>query len=165
MHRPSPRPFIGAAGALLLGGVLLSGATFAQSPSPATAPAVSVDPCAVVAVTSPAVVVASPAASVVPMASPAASIAPVGSADPCASPAASAAPAILKVSANTATNDELIAALTAAGVARADRWAREIQEYRPYDTSDPTLQHLQDELAKYNPDPETLAGILSVLQP
>ncbi len=38
-------------------------------------------------------------------------------------------------------------------------------EYRPYDTSDPTLQHLQDELAKYNPDPATLAAILSVLTP
>jgi ABC-type Fe3+-hydroxamate transport system substrate-binding protein len=69
------------------------------------------------------------------------------------------------VSANTATTDELVAALGAAGVTNADRWAREIMEYRPYDTTDPTLQHLQDELAKYNPDPATLAKILSVLTP
>ena len=161
MIRSNPRPFLGAAGALVLGGLLLSGATLAQSPSaaPAASPATSVDPCAsIVPVASPAasvapVAVASPAASVVPAASPVATV------DPCATPA------VTKVSANTATTDELIAALTAAGVARADRWAREIEEYRPYDTSDPTLQHLQDELAKYNPDPETLAGILSVLEP
>jgi hypothetical protein len=70
-----------------------------------------------------------------------------------------------KVSANTATSDELVAALQAAGVSSADRWAREVMEYRPYDTSDATLQHLQDNLAKYNPDPATLAAILSALTP
>ncbi len=69
------------------------------------------------------------------------------------------------VSANTASTEELIAALEANGVASADRWAREIQEYRPYDASDPELTHLQDELAKYNPDPATLAAILEVLTP
>lgn len=55
--------------------------------------------------------------------------------------------------------------LAAAGVPSPDRWAREIQEYRPYDTSDATLQKLQDNLAKDNPDPATLAAILSALQP
>jgi hypothetical protein len=70
-----------------------------------------------------------------------------------------------KVSANTASTAELVAALEPADVANADRWAREIMEYRPYDTTDPTLRHLQDELAKYNPDPATLAAILSVLTP
>ena len=70
-----------------------------------------------------------------------------------------------KISANAATHTELVAALTAAGVANADRWAGEIEEYRPYDVSDPTLAHLQSELAKYNPDPATLAAILGVLQP
>lgn len=69
------------------------------------------------------------------------------------------------VSANTASTEELIAALEANGVASADRWAREIEEYRPYDASDPELTHLQDELAKYNPDPATLAAILEVLTP
>jgi hypothetical protein len=72
---------------------------------------------------------------------------------------------ITKVSANTATQSELVAALTAAGVPNADRWAREVMEYRPYAADDPTLQHLQDNLAKYNPDPATLAGILAALQP
>jgi hypothetical protein len=70
-----------------------------------------------------------------------------------------------RVSANTATNAELVAALTAAGVPNADRWAREIEEYRPYDTADTTLQKLQDNLAKYDPSAETLAGILAALQP
>ncbi len=78
---------------------------------------------------------------------------------------ASAATTGGKVSANTATSDELVAALTAAGVPNADRWAREVMEYRPYDTSDPALQRLQDNLAKYNADPATLAAILSALTP
>jgi hypothetical protein len=153
-----PRTVLGAAGALVLGGALLGGAVAAQSPSvlPAASPGASIDPCAVPAASptaSLAAVVASPAASILPEPSPVATL------DPCAGPA------ITKVSANTATREELIAALEAAGVSRADRWAREIEEYRPYDTADPTLQHLQDELAKYNPDPATLAAILSVLEP
>jgi hypothetical protein len=80
-----------------------------------------------------------------------------GSADPSA--------AVTRVSANTATSEELVAALTAAGVPNADRWAREIEEYRPYDSSDPTLARLQSNLAKYDPDPATLAAILSALEP
>ena len=153
-----PRISLGAAGALVLGGVLLGGAAVAQSPSavPAASLGALLDPCAAPAASpaaSLAAVVASPAASVAPQTSPEAT------ADPCATPA------LTTVSANTATREELIAALEAVGVSRADRWAREIEEYRPYDTADPTLQHLQDELAKYNPDPATLAAILSVLTP
>ena len=41
----------------------------------------------------------------------------------------------------------------------------EVTEYRPYPVDDSTLQVLQDNLVKYNPDPATLAGILSALQP
>jgi hypothetical protein len=81
---------------------------------------------------------------------------------------ASAAPsstAVGKVSANAASQAEIAAALAAAGVPDADRWAREVTEYRPYPANDRTLQVLQDNLAKYNPDPATLAGILSALQP
>jgi hypothetical protein len=70
-----------------------------------------------------------------------------------------------QVSANSASESEIAAALAAAGVPNADRWAREVVEYRPYDASDATLQKLQDNLAKYNPDPATLAGILSALVP
>jgi hypothetical protein len=70
-----------------------------------------------------------------------------------------------RVSADTASREELVAALTAAGVPNADRWATEVMEYRPYATDDPTLQKLQDNLAKYDPDAATLAAILSALQP
>jgi hypothetical protein len=89
-------------------------------------------------------------------------------------PAATAAPsavasaggaATTKVSANTASEADIAAALTAAGVPNADRWAREVTEYRPYPTDDPTLARLQDNLAKYQPDAATLQGILSALEP
>lgn len=70
-----------------------------------------------------------------------------------------------QVSANTASYDQIVAALIAAGVPNASRWANEVMEYRPYPADDATLQHLQDNLAKYNPDPATLAAILSALVP
>lgn len=80
-------------------------------------------------------------------------------------PAATTAAATGKVNANTATAEELVAALEAAGVANADRWADEIQEYRPYDTADPDFQKLRDELAKYNPGEDVIDQIISVLEP
>lgn len=85
---------------------------------------------------------------------------PAGTLAPDASLAAAA-----KVSANTATTAELVAALEAAGVPNADRWADEIEEYRPYDASDPQLAKLRTELEKYNPGEDVLDTILSVLQP
>ena len=69
------------------------------------------------------------------------------------------------LSANTATVDEIAAAIGAAGVDDAEGWAREVVEYRPYDTSDPDLTHLRDELAKYNPAPGVVDLIVSVLTP
>ena len=104
------------------------------------------------------------AASTPAVAQPTAVASAVATAD--ASGAASSSSAVTaRVSANSASESELTAALTAAGVPNADRWAREVMEYRPYDTSDATLQKLQDNLAKYNPDSTTLAGILSALVP
>lgn len=67
------------------------------------------------------------------------------------------------VDANTASVYEIASALDAAGVENADRWAREVVEYRPYDTSDPTLTHLRDELAKYNPGDGVVDLIISAL--
>jgi hypothetical protein len=90
--------------------------------------------------------------------------APVSAAPTSATPAGGAT-TTTKVSANGASADELVAALKAGGVPNADRWAKEIQEYRPYDTSDPTLRALQSNLAKYNPGADTMAKILAVLQP
>jgi competence protein ComEA len=80
-----------------------------------------------------------------------------------ASTATSATVAGAKVDANKATQAELTQALTAAGVSSASRWAREIEEYRPYPTSDPSLAKLKQNLAKYNPSADDVAKIISVL--
>jgi ABC-type phosphate transport system substrate-binding protein len=101
-----------------------------------------------------------------------AATAPAAAASTATDPAATASTSVADgsssvagVSANSASESEIAAALAAAGVPNADRWAREVVEYRPYDASDTTLQKLKDNLAKYNPDPTTLAGILSALVP
>jgi DNA uptake protein ComE-like DNA-binding protein len=70
-----------------------------------------------------------------------------------------------KVSANTASESEIAAALQAAGVANAQRWAREVVEYRPYDTGDANLTKLQQNLAKYNPGQDTVNKIVGALRP
>jgi hypothetical protein len=76
---------------------------------------------------------------------------------------ATSTPAAGKANANTASHDELAAALTAAGVDNAERWAREIDEYRPYPTDDPTFAKLRGELEKYGPSKETVDLIVSAL--
>jgi hypothetical protein len=81
------------------------------------------------------------------------------------SAASSAANAVQKVSANTASEEEITAALAAAGVSNPGRWAEEVVEYRPYPTDDPNLTKLRDNLAKYNPGQETVDKIVSALQP
>jgi hypothetical protein len=67
------------------------------------------------------------------------------------------------VDANNAAIDELAAAFEAVGVANAERWAREVDEYRPYSGTDDWAK-LKQELSKYNIDDATLAKILSVLE-
>jgi hypothetical protein len=69
------------------------------------------------------------------------------------------------VSANTASVDEIAAALEGAGVSNAERWAEEVVEYRPYPADDPDLTKLRDNLAKYNPGEETTDTIVSALTP
>ena len=68
-----------------------------------------------------------------------------------------------KVNANTATQAEIVAVLTANGVPSADRWAREITEYRPYPADDANWSTLRNNLAKYNPDPAVLEKIIASL--
>ena len=70
---------------------------------------------------------------------------------------------VATVDANTATVEEIAAALTANGVSNPERWAREVEEYRPYDTDDANLGKLRDELAKYNPDAATLEASIASL--
>ena len=70
-----------------------------------------------------------------------------------------------KVSANTASEEEIAEALDSAGVSNADRWAEEVVEYRPYPTDDANLTKLRDNLVKYNPGQETTDKIVSALTP
>jgi len=67
------------------------------------------------------------------------------------------------VSANDASVDELTAAFEAAGIDNAEKWAREVEEYRPYPTDDPDMTHLREELAKYNPGPGVVDQIVATL--
>jgi ABC-type glycerol-3-phosphate transport system substrate-binding protein len=86
------------------------------------------------------------------------------SASPTVTTTASAAASTATVSANDASVQELQAAFEAAGIANAGRWAREVAEYRPYPTDDPTFAKLRGELAKYNPAPGVVDQIVSVLE-
>jgi hypothetical protein len=69
----------------------------------------------------------------------------------------------LRANANSATVDEMTRAFETAGIQNANRWAREVEEYRPYPTNDASFAKLRGELAKYNPSPDTLARILATL--
>jgi hypothetical protein len=76
----------------------------------------------------------------------------------------SASPAaVQKVNANTASQDDVQRALAADGVPNPDRWAREVVEYRPYPTDDPSFAKLRQNLAKYNPAPEVVDEIVAAL--
>ncbi len=99
------------------------------------------------------------AASVSAAASSAA--ASVSSAATAASSSAAAA-STEKVNANTASKGDIAAALTKVGVKNADKWANEIEEYRPY-TATTLPTKLKGELGKYGVDQDTLAKIMSVL--
>ena len=79
------------------------------------------------------------------------------------SAAASTAAQAGKVNANTATQEELATAFAAAGISNADRWAREVTEYRPY-PADPGWALLRQELGKYNIDPAVLDQIIAILE-
>ena len=68
-----------------------------------------------------------------------------------------------QASANNATAAQLQAAFEAAGVPNASTWIREVQEYRPYPTDDPSFAKLRSNLAKYNPSADTLSRILAAL--
>jgi hypothetical protein len=77
--------------------------------------------------------------------------------------AAASPAAVQKVNANTASQDQVQQALEAAGVPNSARWAREVVEYRPYPTDDPSFARLRQELAKYNPSPDVVDKIVASL--
>jgi len=91
------------------------------------------------------------------------SAAPTATASAGGSAATSSQAATSRVNANTATVEELQAAFEAAGISNADRWAREVAEYRPY-ANDPSWAQLRQELGKYNIDPTVLEQIIAVLE-
>jgi|SRR5581483_8498669 len=68
-----------------------------------------------------------------------------------------------RADANTASVSELTAALSANGVPNAGRWAREVEEYRPYPSNDPTFAKLRQNLAKYNPGDDVVEKIVGAL--
>lgn len=88
------------------------------------------------------------------------SASPIESNEPSSAPSMAAA---AKLNANSASVAELQAAFEAAGVSNADKWAREVAEYRPY-PSDPTWAQLRQELGKYNIDPAVLEQIIALLE-
>ena len=70
----------------------------------------------------------------------------------------------VKLSANSASRLELAAAFEAAGISNASKWAREVEEYRPYAVDDAEYSKLRGELAKYNPAPGVVDSIIALLE-
>jgi hypothetical protein len=64
---------------------------------------------------------------------------------------------------NTATTAQLTVALRAAGVNNPARWAKEVEEYRPY-TSGNLKSTLTQELGKYDISQDQLNRVLSALK-
>ena len=77
--------------------------------------------------------------------------------------AATTTTAVSKPNANTASRAEMTAAFTAAGISSASRWAVEVEEYRPYPVTDPTMAKLRQNLAKYNPGPGVVDALIASL--
>jgi len=69
------------------------------------------------------------------------------------------------VESDAATEAELQQAFEAAGISNAAKWAKEVVEYRPYPSDDPSFAKLKGELAKYNPSAEVVAKIVATLTP
>lgn len=96
-----------------------------------------------------------------------AGVAACGGSGPATAPSGAPAAAVPagKVSANAASEADLVAAFEAAGVPNAENWAEEVEEYRPYPADDPNFAKLRGELAKHNPGPGVVDKIVSVLAP
>lgn len=141
---------------LTLSSALLVACGGAATSTTAPATATTAAPAASVARTSPAASAASASA-------PASAAASAAASASSSSSAAASAKTVQKVNANTATVAEMQVAFEAAGISNAARWAREVEEYRPYPTNDPTFAKLRGELAKYNPGPGVVDQIIAVL--
>ena len=69
-----------------------------------------------------------------------------------------------KVSANNASRADLRAAFEAVEISNAGKWAREVEEYRPYPEDDADFIKLRGELAKYNPAVGVVDQIIAQLE-
>lgn len=157
--RPTTRrQFLGGGGAAL---VLAALAACGGSATATVAPAIPTTPPSLAPSAAPSTTAPSAAPSAAPPTAP--SAAPTTGAAATARATVTAATTVQKVNANTATVAELTAAFTAAGIGNAARWAREVEEYRPYPTNDPTFAKLRGELAKYNPGPGVVDQIIATL--
>jgi hypothetical protein len=147
-----PRRHLLALFSLMTGAMLLAACTSTSAPAANT----SVPPTSVGS---------GGAATSAPAAKPTPAAAQASPAAAQSSPvAASGSPvAVRKVNANTASVPEIQQALESAGVPNAARWAREVEEYRPYPTDDLSFAKLRQNLAKYNPAPDVVEKIISAL--
>lgn len=110
----------------------------------------------------PAAQVPTTVVTTVPATTPTTVLTPTTAA-PATTTTAAPAPVVVKPNANTASRAEMTAAFTAAGISNAARWAMEVEEYRPYPTNDPNMAKLRQNLAKYNPGPGVVDGIIASL--
>ena len=69
-----------------------------------------------------------------------------------------------KVSANNASRADLRAAFEHAQISNAEKWAREVEEYRSYPEDDLDYRKLRNEMAKYNPTPGVVDRIIAQLE-
>ena len=148
------RRYLLTAMSMLTGAVVLVGCTSASTPSASTT--------APKPTTAPAASSSSAGASASPVAAQSSPAAAAGGVSVAA--AAAAAPAAAqRVNPNTASIPDIQAALEANGVPNAARWAREVDEYKPYPTDDLNFGKLRQNLAKYNPAPDVVEKIVSSL--
>ena len=110
----------------------------------------------------PAAQVSTTVVTTVPATTPTTVLTPTTAA-PATTTTAAPAPVVVKPNANTASRAEMAAAFTVAGISNASRWAMEVEEYRPYPTNDPNMAKLRQNLAKYNPGPGVVDGIIASL--
>ncbi len=68
-----------------------------------------------------------------------------------------------KLSANHPTKAELEAGYAEAGISNPPKWAREVDECRPYPEDDPGFAKLRRELTKYDPAAGVVNSIVELL--
>jgi hypothetical protein len=163
MHQ-APHRFISRRRFLAVPMALATGALLLAACTGASAPASTSGSGSTPATSAPAAATSKPTTAAASSPAAATSGSPVAAASsPAAAAQASPAAASPKVSANDASIAQLQQAFEAAGIPNAARWAREVDEYRPYPTNDPGFAKLRQELSKYNPSPDVLEKIIATL--